>query len=134
MLTVSSTVRTSGWSKASQARRSHNSTQKRIAVENARRARVALLVDWVVRSSPISYIWSVKCLPRVVMLTIALGFLPSFVVQAGIVISEFRTRGPNGAADEFIELYNNSSSVVDVSGWKINGSNSSGATSTRLTI
>jgi len=27
---------------------------------------------------------------------------------AGVVISEFRFRGPNGGSDEFIELYNNS--------------------------
>jgi predicted extracellular nuclease len=50
------------------------------------------------------------------------------------VISEFRTRGPNGASDEFIELYNNSDSLVDVSGWKIRGSNNAGSISTRLTI
>src|SRR6185312_8562524 len=51
-----------------------------------------------------------------------------------IVISEFRTRGPNGGNDEFIELYNNSDSAIDVSGWKIRGSNNAGAVSTRLTI
>ena len=66
--------------------------------------------------------------------TVALGFLQSLVVHAGVVISEFRTRGPNGGADEFVELYNNSNGAVDVGGWKINGSNSSGSTSTRLTI
>ncbi|MCA1818221.1 MAG: lamin tail domain-containing protein, partial [Acidobacteria bacterium] len=37
-----------------------------------------------------------------------------------IVISEFRTRGAVGANDEFVELYNNSDSGFDVSGWKIN--------------
>jgi uncharacterized protein YdeI (BOF family) len=51
-----------------------------------------------------------------------------------IVISEFRTRGPNGGNDEFIELYNLSTSPVDISGWKINGSNSSGTVGTRATI
>lgn len=51
-----------------------------------------------------------------------------------VVISEFRTRGPNGANDEFIELYNNSDSPIDLNGWKIKGSNSSGTTSTRVTI
>jgi hypothetical protein len=53
---------------------------------------------------------------------------------AGVVISEFRTRGPSGAEDEYIELYNPNSTVVDISGWKINVSNDSGNTSTRATI
>lgn len=53
-----------------------------------------------------------------------------------IVISEFRTRGPSGGNDEFIEIMNISSTAVDISGWKINGSNSATppATSTRVTI
>jgi len=53
---------------------------------------------------------------------------------SGIVISEFRTRGPGGASDEFIELYNPTSTAVDISGWKINGSNNAGAEETRATI
>ena len=52
----------------------------------------------------------------------------------GVVISEFRTRGPEGANDEYIELYNPTTSAVDISGWKINGSNDSGTTATRVTI
>src|SRR5436190_338161 len=51
-----------------------------------------------------------------------------------IVISEFRVRGPNGAADEFVELFNGSAAAVDISGWKINGSNNAGTASTRATI
>jgi uncharacterized protein (TIGR03437 family) len=51
-----------------------------------------------------------------------------------IVISEFRTRGPNGANDEFIELYNHSSSPISISGWKIRASNNAGSVSTRLAI
>lgn len=31
-----------------------------------------------------------------------------------LVISEFRLRGPNGAADEFVEIYNNSDDAVNV--------------------
>jgi hypothetical protein len=49
-------------------------------------------------------------------------------VSTTIVISEFRTRGPNGANDEFIELYNKSSATVVVTGWKIVVSDSSGTT------
>ncbi len=51
-----------------------------------------------------------------------------------LVISEFRTRGPNGASDEFVELYNNSDTPIEISGWKIRGSSNSGNISTRLTI
>jgi predicted outer membrane repeat protein len=67
----------------------------------------------------------------VTMLTLLAGIS---VANASIVISEFRTRGPAGAGDEFVELYNNSDTAVDVSGWKINASNNAGTTSTRLTI
>ena len=42
-------------------------------------------------------------------------------VSSTVVISEFRTRGPNGGNDEFIELYNLSSSPVNISGWQIRG-------------
>src|SRR5206468_3836871 len=51
-----------------------------------------------------------------------------------VVISEFRTRGPNGAGDEFIELYNYSDTAIDVSNWKIRTSSSGGAITTRVTI
>ena len=34
-----------------------------------------------------------------------------------IVISEFRTRGPAGGNDEFVELRNRSAVPVDISGW-----------------
>lgn len=73
-------------------------------------------------------------------LCIALGLVaswPSGPAKAGtqsIVISEFRTRGPNGGNDEFIELYNRTNVPVDISGWRINGSNSAGETTTRLLV
>jgi len=38
------------------------------------------------------------------------------VAAAQLIISEFRVRGPNGANDEFIELYNNSGADHTVSG------------------
>ena len=50
------------------------------------------------------------------------------------MISEFRTRGPSGGNDEFVELYNASAAPVDISGWKIWGSNASGTVSARTTI
>ncbi len=46
--------------------------------------------------------------------------LAGAVTQPGsVLISEFRFNGPNGTADEFIELYNNSDSPVNLSGWTI---------------
>ena len=51
-----------------------------------------------------------------------------------ILISEFRTRGTAGANDEFVELYNATSSAIDIGGWKINRSNGSGTINTQLTI
>jgi uncharacterized protein len=59
---------------------------------------------------------------------------PALAVSSTVVISEFRTRGPLGGNDEFIELYNLTSSPINISGWKINGSNATAGTSTRLTI
>ena len=55
-------------------------------------------------------------------------------LTTNVVISEFRTRGANGANDEFIELYNPTTTAVDISGWKINASNDTGTTGTRATI
>jgi len=40
----------------------------------------------------------------------------------GIVISEYRFRGPRGTSDEFIELFNAGDAPVDVSGWLIRSS------------
>ncbi|HOU53886.1 MAG TPA: lamin tail domain-containing protein [Myxococcota bacterium] len=54
--------------------------------------------------------------------------------SAKVVISEFRCRGPAGGNDEFVEIYNAGTDPVDVSGWKLLGSNSSGGTSVRATI
>ncbi len=51
-----------------------------------------------------------------------------------IVISEFRTTGPGGASDEFVEIYNPTTNPVDISGWILSGSNSSGNTDNRATI
>src|SRR4029453_7827875 len=51
-----------------------------------------------------------------------------------ILISEFRTRGPAGANDEFIELYNATNAPIDIGGWKINRSNGTGTINTQVTI
>src|SRR6266542_117432 len=74
------------------------------------------------------------CAAAVVSASLLIGPALHAQAGAGVVISEFRFRGPNGASDEFIELYNNSPASIDISGWKIWGSNDSAATSSRLTI
>ncbi len=51
-----------------------------------------------------------------------------------VLISEFRTRGPNGAADEFVEIYNPTTSALVIGGLKLRGSNASGITNDRVTI
>lgn len=57
---------------------------------------------------------------------------------SGIVISEYRFRGPNGMNDEFVELFNAGSAPVNVSGWLIRASNNplfgSPSFATRVTI
>src|SRR5262249_12280495 len=75
-------------------------------------------------------------LPACVTLCCALSITPppSGAVSSTVVISEFRTRGPNGGNDEFIELYNLSDAAVDISGWEIRGSNNAGRVSTRAVI
>ena len=52
----------------------------------------------------------------------------------GVVINEFRTRGPNGEHDEFIELRNDSPASIDIGGWQIQTSDTAGATTVIRTI
>ncbi|MBI3734038.1 MAG: lamin tail domain-containing protein [Chloroflexi bacterium] len=51
-----------------------------------------------------------------------------------LVVSELRTNGPGGSADEFVELFNPATTVFDIGGWLIRTSTSTGITSTVLTI
>ncbi len=51
-----------------------------------------------------------------------------------LLISEFRTRGPAGAADEFVEIYNPTTSTQLIGGLKIRASNGTGTISDRVTI
>jgi len=62
-------------------------------------------------------------------------------VSAGqVFISEFRLRGPNGAADEFIELYNNTDSPITVGtsdgseGWAVDAADAGGARFTAAVV
>ncbi|MCA1568062.1 MAG: pre-peptidase C-terminal domain-containing protein [Acidobacteria bacterium] len=43
----------------------------------------------------------------------------NFVGIPNIIISEFRFRGPNGATDEFIELYNQTDQAVGITDWAL---------------
>jgi uncharacterized repeat protein (TIGR01451 family) len=51
-----------------------------------------------------------------------------------LLISEFRTRGPSGASDEFVEIYNPTTTTLVIGGLKIRASNGSGTISDRVTI
>ena len=82
------------------------------------------------------------------IVTNAFGSAPSnsatlTVVQTGaggVLISEFRPRGSAGAADEFVELYNNTDQSLTVSttdgsaGWAVVALDSSGTTMTPLAV
>ncbi len=51
-----------------------------------------------------------------------------------LLLSEFRTRGLSGAADEFVEIYNPTTSTLAIGGLRIRASNGSGTISDRITI
>jgi uncharacterized repeat protein (TIGR01451 family) len=51
-----------------------------------------------------------------------------------LLISEFRTRGPASASDEFVEIYNPTNSTITIGGIKIRASNGTGTISDRVTI
>jgi hypothetical protein len=52
-------------------------------------------------------------------LTLANFGVPVSGIANYIVISEFATRGPGGTLDEFIELYNPTSSIAEIGGWSL---------------
>src|SRR5690242_6997786 len=67
-----------------------------------------------------------RALPRVflaVSAIVGLGLAtrvpPAFAAANHVVISEFATRGPTAATDEFVEQYNPTSSAIDLSGWRM---------------
>ena len=53
---------------------------------------------------------------------------------AAIVISEIRFRGPSGGNDEFVEIYNNSDTAADISGWRLLGSSNTAPSGIRATV
>ena len=57
---------------------------------------------------------------------------PTIAPPKKLVISQFRTRGPNGANDEFVELFNPSNAPVNIGNWQIKKSSDCGQVITSL--
>ncbi|MDT7690282.1 MAG: hypothetical protein QOE46_3041, partial [Acidobacteriota bacterium] len=58
----------------------------------------------------------------------------AFVGSGPLLISEFRFRGPASAADEYVELYNNTNATLDISGYTLWALTSAGAQNLRFTV
>jgi hypothetical protein len=54
-----------------------------------------------------------------------------FPGAGAVVVNEFRTRGPAGASDEFVEIRNDTGSGINIGGWRIDISSGSGSVETR---
>ncbi len=78
--------------------------------------------------------WCHWCQCWLVVLVVTGASGQSAAQPPAVVIGEFRLRGPNGGGDELIELFNASSSVVNIGGWKIKGSSATGAVAVRATL
>jgi predicted extracellular nuclease len=59
---------------------------------------------------------------------------PQMQAATNIVISEFRTTGPNGGNDEFVEIYNPTSNSIPIGGWLLKVLTNSGSEATRATV
>ncbi len=59
---------------------------------------------------------------------LAVGSPPSFAAATHVVISEFATRGPASAFDEFFELYNPTENPISIGGWRLQYKSSAGST------
>jgi len=64
----------------------------------------------------------------------AVSAAPMRQAAFGVVISEFRTRGLNGASDEFIEIFNPTGSAIAIGNWQLRVLTGTGTESTRVTI
>ena len=65
---------------------------------------------------------------------LAVRAAPRQQIATGMVISEFRTRGTALENDEFIELYNPTSSAINISNWQIQISDNTGNISQLVNI
>src|SRR4051812_49829375 len=77
-----------------------------------------------------------RCIIGLALAVVVLaGAAPALTSSNGVVISEFRFRGPAGGNDEFVELMNTSSGPVAIGGWQLQGcASGTGAASSRATV
>jgi hypothetical protein len=69
------------------------------------------------------------------LLVLVAGAVPAGASTSGVVISEFRFRGPVGGNDEFVELVNAGASSVPIGGWKLQGcASATGTASDRVAV
>jgi uncharacterized repeat protein (TIGR01451 family) len=59
---------------------------------------------------------------------------PMRQAATSVVISELRTRGTNGPMDEFIEIYNPTSTEIVIGGWQVRVITGTGTEASRVTI
>jgi predicted extracellular nuclease len=69
-----------------------------------------------------------------VILTGVIDLPTARAASDNVVISEFRTRGPQGDNDEFVELYNASSAPVNIGSWTLRASSNTGVAGVRATV
>ena len=75
------------------------------------------------------------CIPVCVLAFLAAGLPAQADSGGGVVISEIQLRGPEGGNDEFVELTNASSEIVDISGYALEGcAAASGSPSSRASV
>lgn len=82
-----------------------------------------------VRGTPgqANWITTVTATPTVTpTLTLTTTGVATTPTPANVVISEFRTTGPNGGNDEFVEIYNRTTSPVSIASWEIRKSSGCG--------
>jgi phosphatidylserine/phosphatidylglycerophosphate/cardiolipin synthase-like enzyme len=71
---------------------------------------------------------------RIVLAALVLAALlplasrPAAAAANHVVISEFATRGSSNALDEFVELYNPTENIINLSGWKLQYKSATGST------
>src|SRR5215213_8749548 len=76
-------------------------------------------------------------MPRLLRATLVAFFLlPAVSASAApVVISEFRTRGPSGGNDEYVEIRNSTTAPIDISGYALQGcASGTGEASDRRTV
>jgi uncharacterized protein len=77
-----------------------------------------------------------RCIVGLALAVVVLaGATPALTSSNGVVISEFRFRGPVGGNDEYVELMNTSSGPVSIGSWQLQGcSSTTGVASSRVTV